>query len=80
MTHLNNIVKIINGIASTGMEHQRCYIYQPPEIEERTSKRQRTGKSHFQPKLQERLQTYRELWAQQEQRIQVLTTSIYHLV
>lgn len=54
------------------MEHQRCYIYQPTVIEERSSKRQRTGKSQFQPQLEERLQIYRELWAQQEQRIQVL--------
>ncbi|XPS93552.1 Origin recognition complex subunit 3 [Ascochyta lentis] len=52
------------------MEHQRCYVYKPPEVEERATKRRRTEKFQFQPQLQERLQIYRELWAQQEQRIQ----------
>lgn len=55
------------------MEHERCYIYQPIETDERAPKRQRTEKSEFQPQLQERLQIDRELWAQQEQRIQVGT-------
>ena len=56
------------------MEHQRCYIYQPPEIEERAPKRQRIDNSQFQPQLKERLQIYRDLWAEQEQRIQVWAT------
>ena len=54
------------------MEHQRCYIYQPSELEERAPKRQRTSSPNPQIHLSERLQTYRELWAQQEQQIQVL--------
>jgi origin recognition complex subunit 3 len=56
------------------MEHQRCYIYQPSELEERAPKRQRTSSSNPQVHLSERLQTYRELWAQQEQQIQVAAT------
>ncbi|CAN9336317.1 unnamed protein product [Alternaria sp. RS040] len=52
------------------MEHQKCYIYEPPESEERSPKRQRTGKFDPQAQLPERLATYRELWAQQEERIQ----------
>ncbi|KAF1946311.1 origin recognition complex subunit [Clathrospora elynae] len=52
------------------MEHQRCYIYEPPETEERAPKRQRTGKFNPQAQLSERLQTYRDIWAQQEERIQ----------
>ncbi|KAL1794760.1 hypothetical protein ACET3X_006576 [Alternaria dauci] len=51
------------------MEHQKCYIYEPPESEERAPKRQRTGKFDPQAQLPERLATYRELWAQQEERI-----------
>jgi len=54
------------------MEHQRCYIYKPPDSEERPLKRQRTGAHDPQPQLAERLATYREIWTQQEQRIQVL--------
>lgn len=53
------------------LEHQRCYVYQPNSEEERPSKRQRVGKASFQPQLKERIQTYRTLWADQEQRIQV---------
>lgn len=53
------------------LEHQRCYVYQPDADEERPSKRQCIGKASFQPQLQERIQTYRALWAEQEQRIQV---------
>ncbi|RAR15613.1 origin recognition complex subunit [Stemphylium lycopersici] len=52
------------------MEHQRCYIYEPPQQEERAPKRQRTGKFDPQAQLPERLTTYRDLWAQQEERIQ----------
>lgn len=54
------------------LEHQRCYVYQPAEAEERATKRQRVERSQFQPQLKERLQIYRDLWAEQEQRIQVL--------
>lgn len=53
-------------------EHQRCYTYQPTEVEERPTKRQRIEKAGFQAQLKERLQIYRELWAEQEQRIQVM--------
>lgn len=53
------------------LEHQRCYIYQPSEAEERATKRQRVDNAHFQPQLRERLQIYRDLWAEQEERIQV---------
>jgi origin recognition complex subunit 3 len=53
------------------MEHQKSYIYEPPETEERAPKRQRTSKFDPQAQLPERLATYRELWAQQEERIQV---------
>ncbi|CAI6331526.1 unnamed protein product [Periconia digitata] len=54
------------------MEHEKCYIYAPPESnsEERPSKRVRTSKLQSQPQLTERLSTYREVWAQQEERIQ----------
>ncbi|KAF2634953.1 origin recognition complex subunit [Massarina eburnea CBS 473.64] len=52
------------------MEHERCYIYTPPEAEERPSKRQRTSDFNPQSQLAERLSTYRKIWAQQEQRIQ----------
>ncbi|KAH6638314.1 origin recognition complex subunit [Boeremia exigua] len=52
------------------LEHQRCYIYQPPEDEERAPKRQRIEQSRSQPQLAERLQIYRDLWAAQDQRIQ----------
>jgi origin recognition complex subunit 3 len=53
------------------MEHQRCYIYSPPEAEERPSKRQRVSKAGVQAQTPERLQLFRELWSEQEQRIQV---------
>jgi origin recognition complex subunit 3 len=56
------------------LEHQRCYLYQPDEDEERPSKRQCIGKASFQPHLKERLQSYRDLWAEQEQRIQVIAS------
>ncbi|KAF2869327.1 origin recognition complex subunit 3 N-terminus-domain-containing protein [Massariosphaeria phaeospora] len=52
------------------MEHQRCYIYSPTEPEERARKRQRTSKPHFQAQLPERLQTFRDMWSHQEERIQ----------
>ncbi|KAF1932314.1 uncharacterized protein M421DRAFT_289162 [Didymella exigua CBS 183.55] len=52
------------------LEHQRCYIYRHNEDEERPSKRQRIEKAGFRTHLKERLQTYRDLWAKQEQRIQ----------
>lgn len=52
--------------------HQRCYVYQPDADEERPSKRQCIGKASFQTQLQERIQTYRTLWTEQEQRIQVM--------
>ena len=58
------------------LEHQRSYIYQPTESEERTPKRQCTEQSRFQPQLKERLRIYRDLWAEQEQRIQVLAGCI----
>ncbi|KAH7399577.1 origin recognition complex subunit [Pyrenochaeta sp. MPI-SDFR-AT-0127] len=51
------------------MEHQRCFVYEPSGADERAPKRQRTSKHNPQPQLPERLQTYRELWAQQEERI-----------
>ncbi|KAI8939916.1 hypothetical protein NX059_003644 [Plenodomus lindquistii] len=52
------------------MEHQRCYVYEPSQPEERPAKRQR--KSTYDPhaQLPERLAVYRELRSQQEQRIQ----------
>jgi origin recognition complex subunit 3 len=53
------------------MERQRCYIYEPTQIEERAPKRQRTGKYDPQAKLPERLQTYRDVWSKQEERITV---------
>ncbi|KAH7086769.1 origin recognition complex subunit [Paraphoma chrysanthemicola] len=52
------------------MEHQRCYIYEPQQNEERASKRQRTSKYDPHAQLHERLQTYRTLWSLQEERIQ----------
>ncbi|KAI4611241.1 hypothetical protein J4E83_008184 [Alternaria metachromatica] len=52
------------------MEHQKSYIYEPPSTEERAPKRQRTGKFDPQAQLPERLARYRELWAQQDERIQ----------
>ncbi|KAF2468215.1 uncharacterized protein BDR25DRAFT_58702 [Lindgomyces ingoldianus] len=53
------------------MEHQRCYIYSPPEADERAAKRRRITQLnsplvHF----PERLQGYRDIWSQQEERIQ----------
>lgn len=52
------------------MEHQRCYIYEPPHTQDRAPKRQRTGKFEPQAQLRDRLATYRTLWARQEERIQ----------
>ncbi|KAH9873527.1 hypothetical protein IAQ61_004151 [Plenodomus lingam] len=51
------------------MEHQRCYVYEPSESDERPAKRQR--KSTYDPhaQLSERLKVYHNLWTQQEQRI-----------
>ncbi|KAF2026488.1 hypothetical protein EK21DRAFT_74048 [Setomelanomma holmii] len=57
------------------MEHQRCYIYEPPQIEERAPKRQRTSKYNPHAQLPERLQTCRRLWSQQEERIQAKADS-----
>ena len=57
------------------MEHQRCYVYEPSETEERAPKRQRVDEFNPQAQLPERLQTYRELWAQQEEQIQVNCTT-----
>jgi len=53
------------------MEHQRCYIYEPSETEQRPSKRQRTNGSSPHVQLSERLATYRDIWAEQEQHIEV---------
>lgn len=53
------------------MEHQRCYVYEPSGTEERPSKRLRTTESGPYVHLTGRLDTYRELWARQEERIQV---------
>lgn len=53
------------------MEHQRCYIYEPTESEERPAKRQRTNTCDPYAQLPERLETYRKVWAQQEERFQV---------
>ncbi|KAH9879309.1 hypothetical protein J1614_002748 [Plenodomus biglobosus] len=52
------------------MEHERCYVYEPSGSDERPAKRQR--KSTFDPhtQLSERLTIYRDLWSEQEQRIQ----------
>ncbi|KAF2118306.1 origin recognition complex subunit [Lophiotrema nucula] len=52
------------------MEHQRSYIYTPPESDERPAKRQKTDKGHPHSLRRERLQTFREIWAEQETRIQ----------
>ncbi|KAF2707572.1 hypothetical protein K504DRAFT_511410 [Pleomassaria siparia CBS 279.74] len=52
------------------MEHQRCYIYAPPELAERSPKRQRTSEGNPQKLLRERMQTYREIWSHQEEKIQ----------
>ncbi|USP77235.1 hypothetical protein yc1106_04509 [Curvularia clavata] len=52
------------------MEHQRCYVYEPPPTMDRAPKRQRTSKFDPKAQLPERLTTYRSLWAQQEERIQ----------
>ncbi|KAL5115316.1 Origin recognition complex subunit 3 [Pleosporales sp. CAS-2024a] len=51
------------------MEHQRCYIYEPLQTEERATKRQRTSRYDPHAQLPERLQIYRDLWSQQEGRI-----------
>ncbi|KAH4110388.1 hypothetical protein HBI73_102520 [Parastagonospora nodorum] len=51
------------------MQHQRCYIYEPPQTEERASKRQRTSKYDPHAQLPVRLQAYRDVWSQQEERI-----------
>lgn len=57
------------------MEHERCYVYTPPEAEDRPSKRQRTSKAGSEPQLESRLAVFRDIWAQQEERIQVTLTS-----
>ena len=53
------------------MQHERCYVYTPPNAEERPSKRQRTAMPSPHVHLPERLATYRDIWAQQEERIHV---------
>jgi hypothetical protein len=50
------------------MEHQRCYIYEPSATEERAPKRQRTSEYDPHAQLPERLQTYRDVWSQQEEK------------
>ncbi|KAF2846840.1 hypothetical protein T440DRAFT_220379 [Plenodomus tracheiphilus IPT5] len=52
------------------MEHQRCYVYEPLESDERPAKRQRNNAYDPHLHLPERLKIYRDLWGQQEQRIQ----------
>ncbi|KAF2662929.1 hypothetical protein K491DRAFT_584527 [Lophiostoma macrostomum CBS 122681] len=52
------------------MEHQRCYIYEPQDTDERPAKRQRTSKTDSKGPQSERLATFRQLWHQQEKRIQ----------
>lgn len=59
------------------MEHERCYVYEPPATEERAPKRQRTGKFDPQAQLPERLIAYRDLWQRQEERIRVSQTLTY---
>lgn len=56
------------------MEHERCYIYSPAPTEEHVTKRQRTGKYNPQAHLEDRLQIYRDSWAEQEERLQVSDT------
>lgn len=56
------------------MEHERCYIYSPVQTEERVAKRQRTSNHNPQAHLEDRLQIYRDLWAEQEDRLQVSDT------
>ncbi|KAF2187801.1 hypothetical protein K469DRAFT_569244 [Zopfia rhizophila CBS 207.26] len=52
------------------MEYERCYIYTPPETDERAPKRRRINKANSQAQLQERIQIYRETWFHQQERIQ----------
>ena len=52
-------------------EHQKCYVYTPPTLEERAPKRQRTNKINHQAHLPERQQTYRKMWSDQEKKIKV---------
>ena len=61
------------------LEHQRCYIYAPPENDERPAKRQRISKPDVKGSQAKRLETYREVWGQQEQRIQVSLNVKSHL-
>ncbi|KAF2281318.1 uncharacterized protein EI97DRAFT_410033 [Westerdykella ornata] len=51
------------------MEHERCYIYTPPETNGRAPKRRRISKGDPKIHLPERLQTFRHIWAEQEERI-----------
>jgi origin recognition complex subunit 3 len=53
------------------MEHERCYVYVPPEADERPSKRQRIEKTYPYALCSERLDTFRKIWTEQEERIQV---------
>lgn len=79
-SHLVNNIEKSESLCEhnqTNMEHQRCYIYEPPQQEERAPKRQRTGKFDPQVQLPERLTTYRDLWARQEERIQVRRVPTY---
>jgi len=71
-TSINTLRSLPNlSLANQNMEHQRCYIYEPPQTEERASKRQRTSKYDPHAQLPVRLQTYRDVWSQQEERITV---------
>ena len=64
------------SLRDSGMEHQRSYIYEPPAVEEPSSKRQCTSERQSQPHLPERLQLYRRLWTQQEECINVWPFSV----
>ncbi|KAF1912577.1 origin recognition complex subunit [Ampelomyces quisqualis] len=57
------------------MEHERCYIYEPPVTEERAPKRLRTSKYDPHAQLPERLQAYRKIWSEQEERIKTTLDS-----
>jgi origin recognition complex subunit 3 len=53
------------------MEHQRCYIYAPSEAEVPAAKRRRIDSADPNADLPKRLQTFRDIWARQDERIQV---------
>ena len=57
--------------AALAMEHQRCYIYSPPDEDARAPKRRRVA--HTEPRERQRsmrLHVYRHVWARQEAKIQ----------